>query len=301
MMKSKKSKTKNSEEQIDFYSFFHNYYGHHITELETVHSQLEKKHRIFLVGDSSLDNKHWVKSIKVPAVNGYEKIIQSGKAAPDICHCLNVLLENANKDYCAINCAVEESTIGVREKGKLLVQDLFVKNNLQEDDILIASVGGNDIALKPTISTILSILWMCKISSLKNIKDGSAIGFGHFKDMFKTQIESYLKNLCEKSKAKKILVCMIYYPHEMSGGWADYVLNKLNYDSNPKILQTMISSIFEHATKEIRIEGVEIIPIPLFEILDSSPESIDYVARVEPSQEGGVKMAEYFYKKIFES
>ena len=36
-------------------------------------------------------------------------------------------------------------------------QDKFIQNNIQQDDILIVSVGGNDIALYPTPCTILSM------------------------------------------------------------------------------------------------------------------------------------------------
>ncbi len=42
----------------------------------------------------------------------------------------------------------------------------------------------------------------------------------------------------------------------------------------------------------IEIQGSEVIPVPLFNVLDGKC-SDDYVARVEPSAIGGKKMAEY--------
>jgi hypothetical protein len=51
--------------------------------------------------------------------------------------------------------------------------------------------------------------------------------------------------------------------------------------------------VFEHATKRIRIEGTEVVAVPLFAILDPN-DSRDYLQRVEPSVRGGRKMAMHF-------
>lgn len=42
----------------------------------------------------------------------------------------------------------------------------------------------------------------------------------------------------------------------------------------------------------IQIPGCEVIPVPLFHVLDGKNSS-DYVARVEPSASGGKKIAHY--------
>jgi len=62
-------------------------------------------------------------------------------------------------------------------------------------------------------------------------------------------------------------------------------------------LQTMIRKMFEVATSTIRIEGTEIIPIPLYEVLDGT-HTQDYTQRVEPSASGGRKMAELILRKV---
>ncbi len=58
-------------------------------------------------------------------------------------------------------------------------------------------------------------------------------------------------------------------------------------------MQTLISKVFAHATSSIRITGSEVIPTPLFSVLDGK-NGHDYCARVEPSAQGGQKMARLF-------
>ena len=45
---------------------------------------------------------------------------------------------------------------------------------------------------------------------------------------------------------------------------------------------------------KIRVPGVEVIPVPLFEVLDSG-DPRDYEQRVEPSAGAGAKMAAAFH------
>lgn len=66
------------------------------------------------------------------------------------------------------------------------------------------------------------------------------------------------------------------------------------YNVNPGKLQCAIRQIFRHATSRIRIPGTEVVPIPLFEVLDAKDPG-DYEQRVEPSARGGRKMAASFH------
>mmetsp|Transcript_17372 Transcript_17372/g.42514 ORF Transcript_17372/g.42514 Transcript_17372/m.42514 type:complete len:102 (+) Transcript_17372:258-563(+) len=61
------------------------------------------------------------------------------------------------KKYGAINTAVEATTLNSRT-FRLGPQDEFLRDNIEQDDVLIVSVGGNDIALAPTPCTIMSLL-----------------------------------------------------------------------------------------------------------------------------------------------
>ena len=64
------------------------------------------------------------------------------------------------------------------------------------------------------------------------------------------------------------------------GSWADCFLSAMCYDCAPGRLQAAIRKVFELATRRIRIPGVEVVALPLFEHLDGS-DSRDYVQRVE--------------------
>lgn len=47
----------------------------------------------------------------------------------------------------------------MNERTRLLrPQDRFIRDNIRENDILIVSIGGNDVALCPTPCTIVSML-----------------------------------------------------------------------------------------------------------------------------------------------
>ena len=56
----------------------------------------------------------------------------------------------------------------------------------------------------------------------------------------------------------------------------------------------MIRNTFKTATSAIRIPGTEVVPVPLFDVLDWQ-RSEDFVARVEPSVIGDRKMAAHVW------
>lgn len=53
--------------------------------------------------------------------------------------------------------SVEATTLNERTY-RLRPQDVFLRDNIQSNDILIVSIGGNDVALCPTPTTIASVL-----------------------------------------------------------------------------------------------------------------------------------------------
>ena len=61
----------------------------------------------------------------------------------------------------------------------------------------------------------------------------------------------------------------------------------------PCKLQALIRKVFEAVVSEVHVEGVEVVPFPLYAPLDGKTAS-DYIARVEPSSSGGRKMAAAF-------
>ena len=87
---------------------------------------------------------------------------------------------------------------------------------------------------------------------------------------------------------------MIYYPLEAGAStqksWAGPQLGMLGYNRSPGQLQMAIRQMYRLATRKVEVEGVKVVPCALYEALDGKREG-DYTERVEPSAEGGRKMA----------
>jgi hypothetical protein len=314
--------------------YYRNYHGHLINHLETVYSRIKEIKAgndsagiIYLAGDSSLDNKFWLSSVS-PAVNGYESILNPPVCVDDVAHLLNkeIVRRGLMDQYTAINAAVEESTLGQRACRSLTKQDAFIKSHVAPNDSVVISVGGNDIALRPTCCTILNLgalLFCTNASCINNCACGVPLpcddcccgcgaavasnflawpcGYGYFLHMFKTKVQNYASHLVSgPSKPRKVIICMIYYlDMATTGSWADAALSCMGYNKNPDHLQSVIKSMYENATKRIRIPGVEVIALPLFIKMDGL-SSEDYIQRVEPSEHGGKKLASLILDAVHE-
>jgi hypothetical protein len=315
--------------------FYNEYHGHRLDHLELLYSHLrtgvdgkQRNPLIFLAGDSSFDNKHWFRD-KAAAVNGYQTILNPPQSRQDIAYWMNHSLENQQpqlaQKWSVINCAIEESTVGARSCGKLLPQDEFLSSHIQSQDLLVISVGGNDIALHPSLCTILNLILLtcCTTQScLDNLSCGTALscddplcgcttsclsnclafplGLGYFIHLFKIRIQTLIENLIQRTKPAHIYICMIYYLDETPGNsWAEPALSALQYNSNPKKLQIIISKLFQLATQEIKIPGTQVTGIPLFSVLNGK-NSVDYIERVEPSAKGGKKMGIFLVNEMME-
>jgi len=234
--------------KIDPSKFYRGTYrGHNLKDLDIVFSSFnEKKVSSFwwLAGDSSLDNKYWIKSSQSPAIKGYERIFKNStgsidKCVPDVAYCVNNELNSLSPldhpyaNAVCINTSVEESTLSERMQSGLLEQDVFIRDHIDTNDVLIVSVGGNDVVLKPSFATIMSLAWICKFASVQNIKDGSALGFGHLMSIFRDNIEKYIQELTTRNKPKRVLVCSLYFPDmNCSASWAEKPLRLLGYNDN---------------------------------------------------------------------
>lgn len=263
---------------------------------------------IWLAGDSSLDNKAWIPAdgpggtpLPVSVPNIYvPQFRQVTPWKPDVGFWMNHYL---GESATVINCAVEASLLRDRGSGWMLGHDRFVRHNMREQDVLVVSVGANDIALSPKLWTVFNMLCLAHLSSQQSIEEGSAWALRHFRNLFGTQVQKYVSNLVGTTRPRAVLVCMIYHPLEsgllQEKSWADTQLKALKYDSRPQKLQAAIRTMYKQATMEIDVPGTKIIPVPLFEVLDGR-KAEDYVERVEPSTEGGRKMSEYFAKVIMD-
>lgn len=287
--------------------FYAQYQGHPIEDLETFHSITVKQRPdtpiVWLAGDSSLDNKFWVPGsgpggdpLEVEAPEIYQHTLEPVTPKPDVAFWINHALGDTAT---CINTSIEASMLRQRD-GKLLPQDELIRDHIGEDDVLIVSVGCNDIAMKPTFSTIWLLLVLAWLTPQSSIDDGSASALGYFAELFGAKTEDYIRRMCSKTKPRKVIVCMIYFPLEAKygqKGWGDTALMALGYGRNPGKLQAAIRTMFKMGTDTIKIEGTEVRHCKLFEVLDGSHKE-DYVERVEPSVNGGKKMAATFKELI---
>jgi|LauGreSBDMM110SN_4_FD.fasta_scaffold10784_1 hypothetical protein len=305
--------------------FYDDYYGHDLSKVHEVldYIRSQGKKTIFLAGDSSLDNKHWFTD-KAKAVNGYEKILEPKMSKCDVSYHLNRFLsDRKDKDYVALNCAVEEASIGQKGCMKLNDHDIFIRDNIREDDILVVSIGGNDIALSPSVCTGLNTLCLtkcipnfclkmgcgtpipcddycagCCTSTMSNLTSFPP-SFGYFLHLFGPRVQDYLRRLTSgPHPPRQVLICCIYYVDEKpSGSWADTILGLVGYNKDPVQLQMLTRLVFKHATSRISLPRSKVVPVPLFTVMDGK-DSDDYCERVEPSSQGGRKMASLILKGI---
>ncbi|KAK7187512.1 hypothetical protein DPSP01_003809 [Paraphaeosphaeria sporulosa] len=289
--------------QISPSKFYVQYQGHPIEDLKTFHDitlqQRPDTPKIWLAGDSSLDNKYWVPGsgpggdpldVEIPEI--YIHTLQRATPKPDVAFWINHVL--GNRATC-INTAVEASMLRERDKT-LLPHDDLIRDHIGKEDVLIVSVGCNDIAMKPTFSTIWRMLALAWLTPRSSIDHGSAWSLGYFAHLFGSKTANYVERLCSRTKPRAVIICMIYFPLEAQygqRGWGDKALKALGYGRDPRKLQAAIRAMFEMGTKKIKIEGTEVIPCKLYDVLDGSNRA-DYVERVEPSANGGRKMAGMF-------
>jgi lysophospholipase L1-like esterase len=312
------------EEKLSSPAFYGEYYGHRVEHLSRILPKLRESsdRLIWTAGDSSLDNKHWF-SDRAEAPGAYRDILHPPQSKQDVTYWLNHLCERApahspqRQRTAAINTAVEATTLNERT-FRLRPQDVFLRDKLQSQDVLIVSIGGNDVALLPCPCTVLSIAGLVCCTPKVCLEKGFTCGtvplddcccgcgpslcscacgcppcLGFNRHLFGTRVQKYIEKLVAKTKPAQILVCMIYYPDEQDEpGWAGPALGALGYNSNPAKLQMLIRKAFHEGVSRIRIPGSQVIPVPLFRVLDGKTPS-DYVQRVEPSPSGGCKMAEF--------
>jgi hypothetical protein len=245
----------------------------------------------------------------------------------DITYWLNYLLNEtkegvslpprlSSKRTAAINTAVEASTVNERT-FRLRPQDRFIRDNIQSQDILVVSVGGNDIALLPCPCTICSMAGLMLLPQACTEKgctcgtcpcDDYCCGcgpslasclcafppcLGYLRHLLSTRVEKYIETLTTKTRPSQILVCMIYYPDETpTPSWAGGPLALLGYNRNPGKLQALIRKAYQEGTRAVHISDTQVVAVPLFQVLDGKITG-DYVQRVEPSPSGGRVMAQY--------
>ncbi len=268
-------------ERVQSYDFYKRWTGHDVDHLATLLKSLRdrKDSIVFLVGDSSLDNKAWINE-HGDATNGYEDVLSPPRVKLDVAAQLNRMM--VGTDAAALNCAVEASRLTERTPT-LLDQDAFVRDNITENDVLVVSVGANDVVARPSPAMIVAMFLLmvlpCWLSCL----------FAPFVRLFRDDVQRYVELLIMIRKPRLVIVCGIYYPKVGGRGWADTALSWLRYDTNPHKLQAAIRRVYALATTKIEL-WTRFEPLALFEVLDPH-DAESYVAGVEPSVRGGELIA----------
>ena len=131
------------------------------------------------------------------------------------------------------------------------------------------------------------------------IRHGLAPGLSYFTDFFSRRLLRMVEQITATTRPSLIIVCMIYYPQiePDPASWASVALNALGYDRNPAKLQLILRTLYERARPKLQLPGTAVVPFPLFEVLDGT-DANDYRHRVEPSRDGGRKMADAFLRAI---
>lgn len=144
-------------------SYYNEYHGHRVPHLVAVFAALKRYDAprdtpiIWTAGDSSLDNKYWFGQTG-DALEAYGQVLDPPTQVKDVAYWVNRRSIERGSRYRAINTAVEATTLNERSCGRLLPQDRFLRDNVGPEDIVVVSVGGNDIAMAPAPCTICNIL-----------------------------------------------------------------------------------------------------------------------------------------------
>jgi hypothetical protein len=85
--------------------------------------------------------------------------------------------------------------------------------------------------------------------------------------------------------------------HKCTQSYPTNHTQQLGYNKDPTHLQSVIRKIYQQGTSKITVAGTTVIPVPMFDALDGT-DTRDYEQRVEPSIQGGHKLATQFITAI---
>jgi hypothetical protein len=289
-------------EKVSPLKYYQTFYGHDVDSLEAIYRALAPKRRfvVYLAGDSSLDNKYWffegdrerLARCLVPAVNGHQEVLDPPMMVPDVNFHLNRLLEPMGG--LSINAAVETSKLADR-RDRLLEQDRFIADHLTRDDVVVVSVGGNDIALAKDEGEIEALrqVFSNSLEQLETAPIDELPGFDFLKATFGDRMRSYLARLTERCSPRLVVVSVLYFPdlNDQVASWASAPLELLEYDREPGKFRAVMRRIEQDILKQIELDGTRLAVFPMYRALDGS-DTGDYFHRVEPSGQGGSKLAE---------
>jgi len=298
------------QEKVPLYHFYASPQGHRREDLQTVYDGLKAagcKKFAWLAGDSTLDNKEqfFQPDTRYDAVNGYQDVLLPAKMHPDVNYLLNERLflaqngTDAQNRICAINTARAGSTLGTRIEGGggLYEQDEFLRDHVSEGDVVIVSVGGNDLLQA----------WQLLLSFFNDYNTAESISMltpeaspkvKQFVDWFNHGTAQYLNKLREKGKPTSVIVCSPYYYTETPAFAQKNFLMMLALSAVPAPnLQAFLRLISKFGTSQIQLDGAHVEHIAMYETINGKIPT-DYSDGIHLSEQGGRKMVEALFKAI---
>jgi len=259
--------------------FYEPYHGHDVEDIIKIYYAAKSSkvdQIVWLAGDSTLDNKYWIKKDEQkPATHVYDKILDNPHMIQDVAYHVNTLL---NKNQLCINTSIEATTLE-QHITRSFEQDVFIKENVGVNDTLIVSCGGNDILFDP----------MSMMPHLLKYLVTGYIDFFH--DIFHDKLKAFVKKLTKKTKPKKVIICILYYPNfQNPAGWASTLLSAFKMLGAENMVLKLIQTVYQECVSKIKITGLNLEYCPLYIALDGTNTN-DYVSGVEPSVQGGKKIA----------
>ncbi|CAD7939085.1 unnamed protein product [Amoebophrya sp. A120] len=333
--------------------FYWDFPGHRVEYLHSLVTLLQTKldiHRksgppaflVYLLGDSSLDNKHWLypndwskpdfflnknkldltnTAFTAPACNRYEQVLsQPARSVQDVCYWLNrraadhgaqlleteptsVFLHTPHLYF--VNAAVEASTLAMCH-STLLPQDQVVADRVTPDDVLVVSVGHNDMAFYRT----RDVEHVLKHGTTDDKVARMAVELFH--DVYKRNLEAYLNKVLDGKRCKLLVVCMLYNLDENDNQDDDWsLLNgvepmyaKIGFRKNPELkrrFKVALHAVFEALISKVQVANEDkVVPLELSRALDGTDTTM-YELRNEPSVLGGKAMSSLIFDTIMEN
>ena len=183
------------------------------------------------------------------------------------------------------------------QEVELLPQDKFASGRLGEEDTLIISASGNDFN-HDEIHKVFE-------ASLKEFPEDSQ----HDKEAFENRVrwvaeklsgiyhealQAYATKLVEKTKPKNVFICAYSDFYEFQTGWATdlfkYVVGGGDNAKGFSFIRELWRDLYNNQMQHIKVHGTQVYIVPLFNVLDRN-DPMDFAAQVEPSVQGGMKMA----------
>jgi len=112
--------------------------------------------------------------------------------------------------------------------------------------------------------------WLTCCACTANVRDGTAWGLGHFRAMFRDDLEWYICDATARVRPKLVVPTMLYYLDEDASAEsrANCVLRCIGYNRNPSHVQAVIDRTYLDGVAKVCVPGSVVAPLALSAALD---------------------------------